>query len=214
MEMGLDVKETLEVTKSEVASYANWFTSALRSPAFIARYARADETVANEKYAAFFVVLVVSALIGATIGAIIPERPPIKDRFTVAVVVVLVWYFISFLLHGVVRLFGGEGPMKVTIRAMMQVLALAYVVSNVVTLVIMSAAATWPLFRRALMQVSIDTPGDVLISSQLLLLLFYVPTTVRWTHGIRGVLVGTAIGVMGTVFAGLVVVVLLLQGAC
>ncbi len=48
------------------------------------------------------------ALIGATIGSLIPGRPPIGDRSKTAITVVVVWTIIGVFIHFVCRLFRGK----------------------------------------------------------------------------------------------------------
>jgi hypothetical protein len=100
--VGFELKDAFEVARTEIAGYAQWFTSAVASPTYIGQRAiewRDDGPASAGRSKDFYVVLVVSAVLGATIGAIIPDRPPLKNRFTVAVVVVLAWLCISVRTH-------------------------------------------------------------------------------------------------------------------
>ena len=218
--MGLDIKDALEVIRHEAVSYAAWFTSALSSPTYIARKAEEWETAKSETVVGsasssqFFVVLVISTVIGATVGAVIPGRPPLKDRFTVFVVVVLVWYLISILTHAVVRLLRGQGKTGTTVRAMMQLLALVYVLSNVACLLMVSAAGSLPPFKIFLESTGFGEPGTILVSIQFLLLLFYLPLTIRRAHGFRGVVAGCAAGLFGATCAAVVASLLVAQNSC
>jgi hypothetical protein len=79
-------------------------------------------------------IVLISVLIGASLGALIPNRPPLIDRAEVFVVVALLWMFLSLLVHGVCRILGGREDAGLTMLLMMQALAFAYVASNFLTL--------------------------------------------------------------------------------
>jgi hypothetical protein len=217
--MGFELKDAIEIAHTEIAGYSQWFTSALGSPSYIAQRARGwyDDgggAGASGGSRDFYAVLLISAVLGATIGAIIPDRPPLKDRFTVAVVVVLAWLLISVCTHFFVRLFRGKAPLGVTVRAMMQVLAMAYVVSNFATLLVTSAAAVFPPLKSLLIAEGFEAPGSVLVGAQFLLLLVYIPATLRAAHGTRGLLAGTAVGVLSALFAAGIAMALVGQQSC
>jgi hypothetical protein len=216
--VGFELKDAFEVARTEIAGYAQWFTSALASPTYIGQRALEWRDDGGPAGAGgnkdFYAVLLVSAVLGATIGAIIPDRPPLKDRFTVAVVVVLAWLFISVCTHFFVRLFRGTAPLGVTVRAMMQVLAMAYVASNFVALLVTSAAAVFTPLKSLLVHNDLETPGSILVLAQFLLLLVYIPLTLRAAHGTRGILAGTAVGVLSALFGAGIAMALVTQQSC
>ena len=79
-------------------------------------------------------IILISVLIGATIGALIPNRPELLGRVQIFVILSLLWLFLSLLVHLTCRLFGGKEGVGTTVTLMMQALAFAYVVSNFLTL--------------------------------------------------------------------------------
>jgi hypothetical protein len=216
--MAFDLKDLLEVGKTEAAAYGEWFTRALLSPKYIANQARVwnatDGKSAADSKTRFYSVLVISAFIGATIGAVIPGRPPMHDRATVAVVVVLVWYFIGLLMHVIVRMLGGKGARGITVKVMMQLLALVYVISNVVCLVLTAVMGAIPTLATGVESIGLTEPGTIIVLTQFVCLLVYLPLSIRRAHGFRGVVAGCVIALVGAGFATLLATGLVAQGSC
>jgi hypothetical protein len=126
-------------------------------------------------------VLIISIFVGATIGAIIPGRPPMKDRATVAVVVLLLWILVSVTVHAIIRVLGGKGSVGATLLAMLQVLALGYVLSNMLTLLVISALTSLTSDSPSDLPVR---PGTLLLGLQFVIALIYLPFSLHKVHGL------------------------------
>jgi hypothetical protein len=218
--MSFDLKDILDVVRTQASGYATWLGNSLQSPSYIARQskewkpalrARAAEPGAAQDQ--FFVVLIISAALGATLGGIIPGRPPLAERSTVAVVVILVWYFVSLILHFFIRLFRGSARLRVTVRLMMQLLALAYVASNFLALVTISIVSSMPGHEHTFGTNGFP-PGFLIIGLQAVFLFLYLPLTVKRAHGFRGIVAGLAIGFLGAAITLLVAGTLAAQQHC
>ena len=206
--MGLDLSSAFEVTRGELEGYARWVGAAYASPSFMAAEAVRWNTKPaarrgegeNSPDVSFFGVLIISALVGATLGALIPGRPPLPERATVAVVVIALWYFTSRVFHSVVRLFGGKAPAIITVRVMMQVLALAYVASNFAVLIVASAATILPALARARTLLGFSS-GEEIVSLQAIVIVLYLPMSIKAAHGVRGVMTAVALSVLAAALA-------------
>ena len=215
--MAFDLKDVISVVQTEITGYAGWFTSALRRPGYMAERALEwqAEAVVNKE---FLTILVLSAFVGATVGAVIPNRPPLQDRFTVAVVVVLAWLSVSCITHLFVRLLRAHGPVGVTVQAMMQVLALAYVLSAFVGLLVAGARAVVPMFDSWLEEWAdgiFGEPGAIIVSVQFVVIATYLPFVLGKAHGAKGLVAGTAgISVVGASFAALIALLLVSVRGC
>ena len=167
--------------------YAMWFIAVATDPGQIVE--RTREVRSEGRLGEYLMtVLTVSVFLGITIGALIPDRPPIKDRAVVFVVVSLLWVFQSLLVHFVCRLFGGREEATTSVSLMVQDLAFVYVASNFLTLLVAWVAATYqPVYDFLTKHLFFDGPGMVLFTFQFLLLLYLVPLTVSYAHGFRGV---------------------------
>jgi hypothetical protein len=177
--------------------YATWLVNMLTSPSKIVEVTRQRKADGSQgEY--LLTILLVSTLIGVAIGAIIPNRPPIQSRAIVFLVVSLLWFFLSLLVHGFCRLLGGKEDAQIGVSLMVQDLAFAYIASNFLTLLITWMALTYkPLFNVLSKTLLFSEPGGVLFSLQFLILLYLVPMTVSYAHGFRGLR-----WVMVAIFAG------------
>jgi hypothetical protein len=212
--VSFELKDMIAVVQTELTSYASWFTSAVRSPRFMAHKAIEwqPEPVVNKE---FLTILVVSAFVGATVGSVIPDRPPLKDRFTVAVIVVLAWLLVSSVTHAAVRVLHTHRPIGVTVQAMMQVLALAYVVSCFAGLLVSGVRASLPAFDSWMEDGDFGSPGDVIVIVQFIAILFYLPLVLGAAHGGKGIVAGAAgVGVVGASFAAIISLLLVSTGSC
>jgi hypothetical protein len=188
--MAIELTGMLEVVKAEAAQYMDWFTSSLRSPAYIARRARTASGTEAADGGPLYVTLVLSAFIGATLGSLIPNRPALPQRAAVAVLVVAVWYFVALMLHSILRLLRCEVSVGTTTRTAMQLLALAYVAGNFIGLLIASAAGLVPHLQTLLESLRWG-PGSPIVVAQFVMILVYLPLAFKSAFGFRGILAGT-----------------------
>lgn len=177
---GADKTGILAAIERDISEYLRWFVAVIAiSPAIVQRTAEAR--LLNRHIPYLTRIVLISVLIGASLGALIPNRPPLIDRAEVFVVVALLWMFLSLLVHGVCRILGGREDAGLTMLLMMQALAFAYVASNFLTLL------TFQIGKYYFPNLLADLPpGYVLLSLQFVLLLYLVPTTVSRAHGFIG----------------------------
>ncbi len=207
---GADQTGVLAAVERDLADYLRWFVAMMAvSPTIVERTAEARRLGRHIPYLARIVLI--SVVIGATLGALIPNRPPLINRAEVFVVVALLWMFLSLLVHGICRILGGRENSGMTMLLMMQALAFAYVASNFLTLLTFQAGKYY--FPGTLDNPEPFLTGYVLLSIQFALLLYLVPWTVSRAHGFSGArwfLVALSAAVL-TVLIGLPVAV---AGGC
>jgi len=222
--MTTDLGGWLEFARNEAVGYVDWLLNALLRPSYMGRQAlkwSAESQPGAEHDGTLTLQLIpivgISIFVGATIGAIIPNRPPMKDRATVEVVVVVLWIFVSLIVHGLIAAAGGRGTLRQTLWTMLQILALAYVVSN--TLALFGVSALVSVGKSASIQ-----PGSLIIALQFLLLLVYLPLSLREVHQVgaagapASTLFGTLLGLLITTVSAAVAVIFgwmtLASGGC
>jgi hypothetical protein len=166
--------------------YATWSLAMLTSPEGIVANSR--ELNRKRNHAEYLLPIVfVSIFLGAAIGALIPDRPPLLNRASIFVVVAILWIFLSLLVHGVCRLLGGKAEMITTLALMIQNLAFVYVASNFLTLIVSWVALSYPPLGHFLKgRELVSSNGEILFAIQFLMLLYLVPVTVSKAHGFRG----------------------------
>jgi hypothetical protein len=166
--------------------YATWSLAMLTSPEGIV----ANTHELNRKHdhvEHLLQIILVSVLLGASIGALIPDRPPLLSRASIFIVVSFLWLFLSLLIHGICRVLGGKAEMLTTLSLMIQNLAFVYVASNFLTLLISWSALSFaPLGRFLADRMLVNSNGEILFALQFLMLLYLVPVTVSRAHGFRG----------------------------
>lgn len=184
--------------------YAAWFLGIITDPAGVVAKTRAakDDGTLIDYLTPIFVI---SLLLGATVGALIANRPPIQDRIIILCVVTLLWVFLSLIVHCVCRLLGGKEDALMTLALMSQDLAFVYVASNFLTMLVTRLGSSYePLGAALSAHLFYSSPGTILFTFQFLFLLALVPLTVSKAHGFVGYrwLVVALFAAVFTVFFG------------
>jgi hypothetical protein len=200
------IKDIGDLIERYATDFLAWFLSLLTQPLKVG----AEIYSAKQR----LVFLVFCTLIGATVGSLIPGRPPINDRTTVAVTVVVLWTFTSVLIHVVCKILRGHGTLNNTILSMLQILAVAYVVSNFLTMLTTSAAALYPPAKAALASINLAEPGTLILSIQFVMLALYTPFVLTSVHRFQGLIIGLLSGLMAAGIAVLLATPVALAGHC
>jgi hypothetical protein len=167
-------------------AYGTWALAILTSPeSIVVRTRELSREGGNAQY--LLPILIVSVFLGVTIGQLIPERPPFQSRAAIFCVVSILWVFMSLLVHGICRLFGGKAGALTTLSLMIQDLAFVYVASNFLTLIVSWIAVAYPPLHKLLVERELfSSTGEILFSFQFLMLLYLVPVTVSKAHEFHG----------------------------
>jgi hypothetical protein len=170
----------------QVIEYLRWLAAMLTQPDRIIR--RTRSAAANDQYVGYMLrIVLASVLIGATLGALIPDRPPIIGRVQIFLILSLLWLFLSLLVHVTCRIFGGREGVGITVTLMMQALAFAYVASNFLTLLAVYLFKFYgPLVTDSVLDFKNVSPGVLILGLQFIVLLYLVPLTVSRAHGFGG----------------------------
>lgn len=185
--MAADLQAWVDAIRNYAVDYIAWFLRCAGHPSYAAEQAASFSTPGSTARANVPVYILFCILIGATLGLLIPNRPPMKDRAEVAVTVSLLWLLISLLVHFFCRLMQGRGPLVGTVVTMTQMLAVVYVISYFLLLLISSASTMFPQVHFSLVKLGYSRPGDLLLSMQFVMLLVYVPLSIGSVHGFRAV---------------------------
>lgn len=199
-------KDALEVVQQYAANYFIWASEVLMKPSSVVLNASSPSTV--------FVQLLISALAGGTLGAVIPGRPPVSDRATTAVVVVVLWIFTGLFMHFACRMMRGKGTLNQTILSIIQLLAVAYVCSTFLALLVTSARAAYPFLQSYFENTFIESPGGVLLLFQFLIMAVYTPIILKSVHRFQGVVVGSVTGVLCAAFGAFLAFPFIASGKC
>lgn len=182
-------KELFEIAVEYGADQFRWFARVMFHPLSLGQSAaswslKKSSRVASSSQPRFAVFLLLNAFIGATVGSTIPGRPPVADRATVAVIVVLVWIAISFLIHVFCRWFGSKQRLESTTLSMVMLLSVVYVISNLLTFLLVGIGRAVGRFDgdSNLVEVMKD-PGAIIILIQFALVLTLAPLVLRGLHG-------------------------------
>ncbi len=201
-----------QINDRYLRTYLVWLFSMLTSPSDIIRKTR--YVVTHKTYGEYLlIIIVITTMIGITIGSMIPNRPPIQSRAIVFAVVSLLWIFLSLLVHFFCKLLGGKEKTEITMVLMVQNLAFAYVASTFLTLNFVWSFNTYDVTPRDAVKELIENPKSMIFSFQFLLLLYFVPMTVSSAHGFKGI-AWVAVAVFSAVFAVLLGFPVYAQGSC
>lgn len=175
---GTSTPSRAEALKHYIGLYPKWFLETLTRPW--------DMPLRGPDV---FVVLGLSVLIGATVGAAIPGRAELQSRVTVLVVALLLWTFISVCVHGLSRLFGTKATLAETCAGTLQALAVAYVFANFLTLVVVTSRQAYAALDMMLSQVAWfpDKPGELILGIQFIMWLVYLPLVMAGIHRFKGI---------------------------
>jgi len=180
-------------------TYVNWFLSMISSPSTVVENTRLhinDGTLGEY----ILTIAATTTIIGVTIGSLIPNRPPIESRTIVFLVISLLWIFLSLLVHFFCKMLGGRESSQVTMSLMIQNLAFVYVASNFLTLLLVWFLKAYDPNPATLGTMILSEPAASLFLIQFLLLLYFVPVTVSYAHGFRGVRWGV-VALFSAIFA-------------
>jgi hypothetical protein len=200
------MKDVLELAQTYATDYLAWFLSLLIRP-----LSTGSDLYSDKQRIVF---LLISTFVGATLGSLIPGRPPISDRTTVAVTVVVLWVFTSVLIHVACRVLRGHGTLNNTVLSMLQILAVAYVVSNFLTMLTSFASAAYPPVKAALASTSLANPGNLILSIQFVMLIIYTPFVLSAVHKFQGLIIGALAGLFAACIAILLATPVAASGHC
>jgi hypothetical protein len=193
----MDVNDIIDFAKVRIGDFARWYWSVLSSPLNSGDAIRSDQlpgltdkqVIAN---LASFVLICILA--GATIGAVIPNRPKLMDRATIAVIATLLWIFIGFLSHGFCKVLRGTGKVGQSISAVVQALAIVYPLSNFAVFLLSACNSAFPslgaVWEAMDVQSPAAAPGGWIIFIQAAFMAAYLPMLFLRIHGfglIRGI---------------------------
>jgi hypothetical protein len=213
----MDLKEAVELGQEHAVKYLAVLQGTLSRPGI--------ELKLEDRDLVIFVVL--SAILGITIGQLIPERKALPTLTGTTLVVLTSWVAFSFLTHGIYRAFGGKGLFGQTFRTLIRLFAALYVVINFATLVVMAAWVTYPQIQNIVAQ-RFDTsffgdfsgPERVFFCLQSLLCLIYISLALIRTHNLKSVgcafggVVSVAVGIVATVIALVIGAAMFLLRGC
>lgn len=179
----MDIKDLVKFCETHAKGYALQLYYVITEPSSLLERRFAPEYTEGVSLAVF---LVLSTIIGASIGSVIPNRPPIADRAIIAIVVIVLWVFLSFVVHATCKLLRGKAPVVKTFSAMTQILAAAYVISNFGTLLFMASRKAYAPVNAFFQNTLVDTPGGMLFAIQFTFLLVYIPLAISKAHKFSG----------------------------
>lgn len=191
--MLVDLEKWVGLAATYGSNYLSAFTGILRHPIawFRPDPDAADEGAANAGVTPdLFIFALISIFLGVTAGALIPGRKDGPGALESLVVVLLMWLAMSAFTHGVSRLMGGRGSYAEGLSASMQVLSVAYVLSNLLAL-LAAAVITLPPVAAALETGStrgfVEQPMYAYFVIQTGLLTVYLPAALRSVHSLGNV---------------------------
>lgn len=202
----VSLKDQTELVETYATDFFTWFFGLLTRP-----FSVGTEIQSNKRHILF---LIFCALIGATVGALIPGRPPISERSRTAVTVVVVWTLIGVLIHFACRLFRGKGSLDRTVLATLQILAVGYVVSNSLTMLITMAETAVPRLASAIGATGLKEPGELILFLQFCIVAIYTPMVLKSVHRFSGLLVGTLVGLVAALIAVLIASPVVMAHGC
>ncbi len=94
-----------------------------------------------------------------------------------------------------------KGPLDRTVLATLQILAIGYVMSNSITMLVTMAEAAQPSVARALESTGLKGPGDLILFLQFCIVAIYTPMVLKSVHRFGGLLVGSLVGLVAALIA-------------
>lgn len=163
-----------------------------------------------------FVFMIINALLGLTVNALIPLRKAGPDIISSVVVVMLYWFFYSTIAHWICKMLRGSGTYEKTLSVSLQVLSVLYLISSffafaVGTIVRTPEVADAFANMGTLAGVIVDHPASTFFLFQFLGLAVYLPLSLRRVHNFskgRTSLLG------GLAFLGILLLFAILGTAC
>jgi hypothetical protein len=128
--------------------------------------------------------LLTFAILSAVLGFVLRQVIPNPDQFplhVIAITTIVLWIVFSSVLHALLRIFGGTASFIETLSVTLQVLAVVYVICNLI------AFAARVFDRASIVDVSSETiEALAYFPVQFILLAVYMPLAVGPLHTLRG----------------------------
>ena len=139
-----------------------------------------------------FSFTIISIFLGLTLNSIISTRLSILDVFSTSLVVLVVWFAYSCLIYALCKMFGGKGSLWETISVSLQLLAVIYVVSNLIALVWRILVQVPLIFgyligRNQVLDLFIGDPIFFYYFVDFILMLVYLPAGLKYVHRFRAI---------------------------
>jgi hypothetical protein len=178
------VRDSFEIIWVYAAQYGDWFLSSLASPSTIGNGADKWAVPGARSKLRLIAFLFVSVVIGSSISAAAPNRIPMIDRASVIATLAVMSIFVGLVVHCFCIVFGGTGTPARTVFTVMQVLALIYVVSSFLALLVSSGMLVYMSAQHNAQRGGpLHFGSESLLVLQFVLLLFYIPLSLRSVHG-------------------------------
>lgn len=135
-----------------------------------------------------FGFLLISIFLGVTLNSQVRRGVAAPtDLVQTAVITIALWFLYSLFTFFVCKVLGGKGSFWATISVSLQLLAVVYVTSSLITflwgIVATNPLVTEPLIRNGFAKVFVDDPIDLYYVVQFVLMIVYLPLALKYVHG-------------------------------
>ena len=189
----MDIQKWLEFGTSYLSDYLSDFILTLKSPSLRFHAVKESKELllipksAGNKSFKFnpklFVFLIISIFLGSTINSFAPRRPSSPEATVTIIVTLAIWFAYSLTVYGNFSLLGGKGYFWEIMSVSLQILAVVYVISNIIMLIWSILAQflllVFPSFFYSNILFLLQYPTISYSIVQFILMLIYLPIAIK-----------------------------------
>jgi hypothetical protein len=185
----MDIAKALELAPTYLSEYFGIAVATVTRPGIRFETQSTDDLVGQGPRLSgkLFVFMIINALLGTTVNALIPLRKAGPDFTSTVVVLMLSWFFYSTLTHWICRLLRGVASYEITMAVSLQLMSVLYLLASFLALII-GAVIRVPVISSALTsagpiaEVVAKYPVSIFFLLHFLGLAIYLPLALRRVH--------------------------------
>ena len=191
----MDIEKLLKVTTDYFSDYFFVFFATLRTPT--SRFQPINKKnepssliIPKSSYGGpqinpkLFGFMIISVFIGATLNSVIFGQLSSETLVRDTIIILMVWFLYSIAIFGLCKLLGGKGSFLDTISTSLQLLAVVYVISNLLLLLwaMIFLPLLFPFLEGDFWEILIYNPPVVYYVIQFSFMFIYLPIALKGVH--------------------------------
>lgn len=187
----MEIQQLIDFGVNYLSDYFSYFISTIRSPSLmfpaireskqdllVPKNDKSTNSKLNPKLIGF---LIISIFLGSTINSVAPLRPKAPELLITTIVTLVIWFAYSLTIYGVFRIFSKKGYFWEIMSVSLQLLAVIYVVSNIV-MFIWSVLAQFITLSFSNTSFPLTYPIITYSLMQYILMIIYLPIALKKVH--------------------------------
>ena len=218
----MKIESAIKLGEKYLKDYLSTLIRCLNSPSTLAVACRNEYEIKKEEEGMSiesYIFILANIGLGSTFSTILPNRPAPKELLIIFIVLMVFWFFLSFITHSLCRIFGGKGKAVNSIETGMRVFSFSYLSSSFLTFIWLACVMAYPVLPEFIGNYVWPTftfwfsGYGLLFVLQFLFIAVYLPLSMKKVHQFSGVR-GNVASSIAPIFAVLLGLPIFLIGGC